>query len=76
MSVIRVEEDIKRAFSLQDIENYRLKQQIGNLTFDKTHMQQQFVDLDKKHKELDFVIGEDDNPELPQNLGDPQPQAQ
>ena len=68
----RVEEEIKRAFSLQDIENYRLKQQISNLAFDKTHMQQQHVDLEKKYKELEFVIGQEDAPEFAQVPADPQ----
>ena len=55
-----MEEEVKRAFSLQEIENYRLKQQVSNLTFEKTHMQQQFVDLEKKYKEQDFVIGQEE----------------
>lgn len=58
-----MEEEIKRVFSLQDIENYRLKQQVGNLTFDRTHMQQRFVELEKKYQELDFIIGKDEIPE-------------
>lgn len=60
----RVEEEVKRAFSLQDMDNFRLKQQIENLTFDKTHMQQHFVDLEKKFKDLEFTIGQEDAPDL------------
>jgi len=48
---------MKRTFSQQDIENHRLKQQISDLAFEKTHMQQRLVDLEKKHKEMEFTIG-------------------
>eukprot|EP00826_Nyctotherus_ovalis_P010381 TRINITY_DN12741_c0_g2_i6.p1 TRINITY_DN12741_c0_g2~~TRINITY_DN12741_c0_g2_i6.p1 ORF type:complete len:157 (-),score=42.87 TRINITY_DN12741_c0_g2_i6:140-610(-) len=61
----RVEDEIKRVFSLQDIDNYRLKQQVENLTFDRTQMQQQFVELEKRYQELDFVIGKDEIPDSP-----------
>jgi len=47
-------------FSLQDMENYRLKQQVNTLMFDKTNMQQRFVELEKKYQELDFTIGKDE----------------
>ena len=50
---------------MQDNENYRLKQQISNLAYDKTHMQQHYVELEKKHKEQEFVIGQDENNEIP-----------
>ena len=66
-----MEEEIKRVFSLQDIENFRLKQQVSNLAFDKTHMQQQYVELEKKYKELDFTIGQDEVAEPPQENDEP-----
>lgn len=83
----RIEEDIKQTFSQQDIENYRLKQQVGDISFERTHMMQQFVDLEKKQKEQEFIIGLDENgplgapssPDLQQDpLEDngPRPQSQ
>ena len=54
-------------FNLQDVENYRLKQQVNNLAFDRTCMQQRYIELEKKYKELDFIIGQED---IPDSLGE------
>ena len=68
----RIEEEVSRTFKQQDTENYRLKQQISNIAFEKTETQKQFVDLDKKYKELDFVIGQDEGGEVLPDPNEPQ----
>ena len=58
--LFKVDEEMKKHFAHQKAENSRIQQQITALKGEKTALQIQLVGLEKKIKELENKIGQED----------------
>ena len=53
----RIDEEMKKNFSIQKNENIRLQQQINNLKIEKTQLQQKYLVNQRKIADLELTLG-------------------
>ena len=58
--LIKIEEEMKRHFSHQKVENARLQQHIAQLKTEKTTLQNQLISLQRRMTDLEMQVGSDE----------------
>ena len=59
--ITKCEEEIKKVFAQQKVENSRLQQQISQIKAEKTGLQQQLLNLQRRIAELELLVGNEAN---------------
>jgi len=57
LKVEKIDQEVKKAFDLQETENNRLKSQMVELAQDKMEYEQRYIGIEKKVNEQEFILG-------------------